>query len=35
MLNIHLVREVPEALKPKKIAIKDFSGAVHEAIDSK
>ena len=33
MLNIHLVREVPEALKPKKIAIKDFSGAVHEAID--
>lgn len=34
MLNIHLVREVPEALKPKKIAINDFSGAVHEAIDS-
>jgi hypothetical protein len=29
------VREVPEALKPKKIAIKDFSGAVHKAIDSK
>jgi hypothetical protein len=28
------VREVPEALKPKKIAINDFSGAVHEAIDS-
>ena len=24
MLNIHLVREVPEALKPKKIAIKNF-----------
>jgi molecular chaperone IbpA len=35
MLNVHLVREIPEALKPKKIAIKDFSGAVHEAIDSK
>jgi molecular chaperone IbpA len=35
MLNIHLVREVPEALKPKKIAIKYLSGAVHEAIDSK
>ena len=35
MLNVHLKREVPEALKPKKIAIKDFSGAVHEAIDSK
>jgi molecular chaperone IbpA len=23
MLNIHLVREVPEAMKPKKIAIND------------
>ena len=34
MLNIHLVREIPEALKPKKIAIKDFSGTVNEAIDS-
>ena len=34
MLNIHLVREVPEALRPKKIAIKDFSGTVNEAIDS-
>ena len=34
MLNIHLVREIPEALKPKKIAIKDFSGTVTEAIDS-
>jgi hypothetical protein len=33
-LNIHLVREVPEALKPKKIAIKDFSGTLTEAIDS-
>ena len=35
MLNIHLVREIPEALKPKKIAIKDFSGTVTETIDSK
>jgi molecular chaperone IbpA len=37
MLNLHLVREVPEALQPKKIAIKDYSGAVHNAIgtDSK
>ena len=26
MLNIHLKREVPEALQPKKIAIKDFDG---------
>ena len=34
MLNVHLVREVPEALKPKKIEIKDYSGAVHEAIES-
>ena len=34
MLNIHLKREVPEALQPKKIAIKDYSGAVHEAIDN-
>jgi molecular chaperone IbpA len=33
MLNVHLKREVPEALKPKKIAIKDHSGAVHEAIE--
>jgi molecular chaperone IbpA len=30
MLNVHLVREVPEALQPKKIAIKDYSGAVHK-----
>jgi molecular chaperone IbpA len=34
MLNVHLKREVPEALKPKKIAIKDHSGAVHEAIET-
>jgi len=34
MLNIHLKREVPEALQPKKIAIKDYSGAVHEAIET-
>ena len=34
MLNVHLKREVPEALQPKKIAIKDYSGAVHEAIDN-
>ena len=30
MLNVHLVREVPEALQPKKIAIKDYSGVVHK-----
>jgi molecular chaperone IbpA len=30
MLNVHLVREVPEALQPKKIAIKDYSGAAHK-----
>jgi molecular chaperone IbpA len=35
MLNIHLKRNIPEELQPKKIEIKDFSGAVHEAIDSK
>ena len=34
MLNIHLVREVPEELQPKKIAIKDYSGVVHEAIET-
>jgi molecular chaperone IbpA len=33
MLNIHLKREVPEALQPKKIAIKDMSGHVTEAIN--
>jgi len=34
MLNIHLVREVPEALKPKKIAITDWNGHVTEAINN-
>ena len=34
MLNVHLKREVPEELQPKKIKINDFSGAVHEAVDS-
>ena len=34
MLNVHLVREIPEALKPKKIVITDFSSTVNEAIDS-
>ena len=34
MLNVHLKREVPEALQPKKIAIKDYLGAVHEAIET-
>ena len=34
MLNIHLKREVPEELQPKKIAIKDWNGHVHEAIDN-
>jgi len=33
MLNIHLVRNVPEAQKPKKIAITDYNGAVHDAIE--
>jgi molecular chaperone IbpA len=33
MLNVHLKREVPDALQPKKIAIKDYSGAVHTAIE--
>ena len=33
MLNIHLKREVPEELQPKKIAIKDYNGHVQEAID--
>ena len=33
MLNIHLVREVPEALKPKKIEITDYNGTVHESIE--
>jgi molecular chaperone IbpA len=34
MLNIHLKREVPEELQPKKIAIKDWNGHVQEAIDN-
>ena len=34
MLNIHLKREVPEELQPKKIAIKDWNGHVQEAIDT-
>jgi len=29
MLNIHLVRNVPEAQKPKKIAIKQFNAVEH------
>jgi molecular chaperone IbpA len=33
MLNIHLVRQVPEELQPKKIAIKDFNGTVHKTIE--
>ena len=37
MLNIHLVRNVPEAQKPKKIAIKQFdtADAYEAAIDGK
>ena len=34
MLNIHLKREVPEELQPKKIAINDWNGHVTEAIDT-
>jgi len=33
MLNIHLKREVPEELQPKKIAITDYNGTVQEAIE--
>jgi len=33
MLNIHLKREVPEELQPKKIEITDWNGHVQEAID--
>lgn len=33
MLNIHLVRNVPEELQPKKISITDWNGHVQEAID--
>jgi hypothetical protein len=34
MLNVHLKREVPEELQPKKIEIKDWNGHVHEAHDT-
>jgi len=33
MLNVHLKREVPEELQPKKIAITDWNGHVQEAIE--
>ena len=33
MLNIHLKREVPEELQPKRIAIKDFNGHVGKTIE--
>jgi molecular chaperone IbpA len=33
MLNIHLKREVPEELQPKRIAITDYNGTVQEAIE--
>jgi hypothetical protein len=35
MLNIHLVRRIPEELQPKRIAITDYNGTVQNAIDSK
>jgi molecular chaperone IbpA len=35
MLNIHLKREVPEELQPKRIAITDWNGHVQEAIETK
>jgi molecular chaperone IbpA len=34
MLNVHLKRELPEELQPKKIAITDWNGHVTEAIDT-
>ena len=34
MLNVHLVREVPEELQPKRIEITDWNGYVTEAIDN-
>ena len=34
MLNIHLKRELPEELQPRKIAITDWNGHVHEAINT-
>jgi len=33
MLNIHLKRNVPEELQPKKIAITDFNGTVQDTIE--
>jgi len=33
MLNVHLKREVPEELQPKKIEITDWNGHVQEAIE--
>jgi molecular chaperone IbpA len=33
MLNIHLVRNVPEEMQPKKIAITDFNSTVRNAIE--
>jgi len=33
MLNVHLKREVPEELQPKKIEITDWNGHVSEAIE--
>jgi len=35
MLNVHLVREVPEELQPKRITITDTSSYVGEAIEDK
>ena len=35
MLNVHLVRNVPEELQPKRITITDTSGHVGEAIEDK
>jgi len=35
MLNIHLKREIPEELQPKKIAITDYNGTVQNAIEGK
>ncbi len=34
MLNVHLKREVPEELQPKRIEITDYNGHVQDAIDS-
>jgi molecular chaperone IbpA len=35
MLNIHLKREVPEALKPKKIEIKDTNFTIEGKVEGK